>query len=81
MTDCTRQQYLFQSHSRLALVAKFSAGEMSSDGGLLLIREFERRFGILERFSGCFFDHRNPEAIDFTVKELVSQRVFGSTIG
>jgi hypothetical protein len=33
-------------------------GSISSDGGGLLLRQVECRTGILERFAGCFADHR-----------------------
>jgi hypothetical protein len=41
----------------------------------------ERRTRILEQFAKCFEDHRNPDLIEHTVKELVSQRALGLALG
>jgi hypothetical protein len=41
----------------------------------LLLREVEKRTGILARFGECFQDHRDAERIEHSVGELVAQRV------
>ncbi|HUY12793.1 MAG TPA: transposase [Terriglobia bacterium] len=50
---------------------------ITSDGSGLLLREVEKRTGIIERFAACFTDHRDAERVEHTVKELVAQRVYG----
>jgi hypothetical protein len=50
-------------------------GTITSDAGGLLLREVEKRTGILERFASGFRDHRDAERIEHTVKELVAPRV------
>jgi hypothetical protein len=47
----------------------------------LLLREVDRRARILQRFAGCFVDHRRPELIEHSVAELVSQRIYGLALG
>ncbi|HUY13273.1 MAG TPA: transposase, partial [Terriglobia bacterium] len=47
----------------------------------MLLREVEKRTGIVERFAACFTDHREAERIEHTVKELVAQRVYGLALG
>jgi hypothetical protein len=54
---------------------------ISSDGGGLLLREVEKRVGIIERFAACFSDRRKPERIEHTVRELVGQRIYGLALG
>lgn len=39
-------------------------GTLSSDGGVVVLGETERRRRIIERFAECFVDHRDPEALD-----------------
>ncbi len=41
----------------------------------------EARTGILRRFAACFADHRDPELIEHTVEELLTQRVFALALG
>jgi hypothetical protein len=62
-------------------VARFDGGNITSDGGGLLLGEVERRTGILRQFAACFTDHRDAEQIEHTVEELVSQRVYGLALG
>ena len=54
---------------------------MTSDGGALLLREVEHRTGILRRLAACFTDQRTPERIEYTVEELIKQRVYALALG
>lgn len=81
MTECNPQSFLFHHQGRRQVVARFDGGRISSDGGALLLGQVERRTGILARFAGCFTDHRDPDRIEHSVLQLVSQRVFGLALG
>ena len=72
MTHCSTQRLLFHQHESREVTAAFDGGRITSDGGGLLLREVEQRFGIVRSFAGCFTDHREPEAIEFRLlgKEL-----------
>lgn len=74
-TDCTPHQLEFQGVARRTVVASFDGGALSSDGGVLLLGEVDRRLGLLDRFAACFQDHRNPSLVEHSVKDLVRQRV------
>jgi len=76
-TDCNPQQLEFQGVGRRSVVARFDGGRLSSDGGVLLLGEVERRRGLLRRFAACFQDHRTAALVEHSVEELVSQRVLG----
>ncbi len=79
-TDCNEEKFVFQCSGRLA-VATFTGGNISSDGGALLLGEVEKRTGILDQFAQCFDDYRDPSRIEHTVKDLVSQRVYAIALG
>jgi len=81
MTECNAEQLEFHALGRRAVVGKFDGGNISSDGGGLLLGEVEARTHIVERLALQFVDHRDPEAIEHSVRELVAQRVFGLTLG
>ena len=81
MTECTQRQFEFQGLGRRRVVADFRGGEISSDGGGLLLQEVERLRGWLRDLAACFEDHRHPGLIEHTVDELVSQRVLGLALG
>ena len=76
-TDCIPQQLEFQGVGRRTVVASFDGGTLTSDGGVLLLGEVERRRGILRQFAGCFQDHRTAALVEHSVEELVRQRVLG----
>jgi Transposase DDE domain group 1 len=80
-TECNQFALGFHPLKRLEIRAQFDGGAISSDGGGLLLREVEKRIGILHQFAACFTDYRNPDLIEHTVEELVAQRVYGLALG
>ncbi len=61
--------------------AGFTAGQVSSDGGALLLREVDRRIRLLERLAGCFSDGRSPLLITHQLSEMLAQRIYGLALG
>ena len=80
-TECTQGTFRFHSQSGREVVARFDGGTITSDGGGVLLGAVERRTGILRQFAGCFVDHRDPDAIEHPVYDLVAQRVYGLALG
>ena len=80
-TECTPEQLEFQGLGRRKVQAAFDGGHITSDGGALLLRETDARFGITDRLAGCFSDHRRQELVEHSVLELVRQRVYGLALG
>jgi len=80
-TECNQRTFEFQSLAARAVTARFDGGIMTSDAGALLLREVEANSGILQRFAACFEDFRDAELIEFTVEELLKQRVFALCLG
>jgi hypothetical protein len=72
---------VFQQLGRREVVGRFDGGMISSDAGGLLLREVEKRFGILKRFAACFRDYRDSQRIDHSLETLISQRVYGIALG
>jgi len=80
-TECNQFVFRFHPQKRREIRAQFDGGAITSDGGGLLLREVEKRIGILCQFAACFTDYRNPDLIEHQVKELVAQRVYGLALG
>ena len=76
-TQCNAEKLAFHGLDSREVVGRFDGGEITSDAGGVLLREVEKRTGILSRMSGWFEDHRDPERIEHTVESLVKQRVMG----
>ena len=80
-TDCTAQRHVFQGSGQREVVASFDGGRISSDGGVVLLREVDRKLEVIERFAECFVDHRRQESVEHSVEDLLRQRVFGLALG
>jgi Transposase DDE domain group 1 len=80
-TQCTHDDLFFEPLPNRQVVARFDGGIITSDGGGLLLAEVERRTGILQRLAQCFTDHRDPELIEHTTLQLLSQRVYALALG
>jgi len=59
------------------VTARFDLHNGSSDGGALLLKAADRRLGLIESFSDCLVDRRQPGKIDHEQIELMSQRIYG----
>src|SRR5512144_2574180 len=57
------------------VVARFDGGRLSSDGGLLLLREIERRLAVAERLAACIEDRRDPGSTVHTVADIIRFRL------
>jgi hypothetical protein len=81
MPNCTQKEFGFPSFDRRKIEANFEGGNVSSDGGVLLLREAERRLGLVQALSACLRDPRDPALITHTQEELLKQRIFGLAQG
>lgn len=61
--------------------ADFSGGHLSSDGGLLLLRQVDEGLGISRSLAACFRDERDQRFTEHSVRELLSQRLLGLATG
>ena len=59
----------------------FSGGLLSSDGGVLLLRQIDRGLGLTRHLAGCFRDTRNALFVDHSVEQLLAQRLYGLALG
>lgn len=80
-TECTPIQMDFQGVGRRRVEAAFDGGPLSSEGGLLLLREVDLRLNIVDRLAACFTDHREQDAVEHGMDELLRQRIFGMASG
>ena len=58
------------------VTVRFDGGRLSSDGGLLVLREVERRLGLADRLAACIDDPRNPEQITHSLADIIRFRLF-----
>ena len=58
-----------------AIVARFDGGRLSSDGGLLVLREIEQRLEVADRLAACIDDPRDPGGTVHTVADIIRFRL------
>ena len=75
MTETTPSLPGLSPVSGKSLIARFDGGDMSSDGGLLALREIEARLGVAGRLAACLRDLRAPERIRHGVAEMLRLRL------
>jgi hypothetical protein len=59
----------------------FTGGRMSSDGGMLLLRQIDAGLGVTEALAGCFSDRRDRRFVDHSTQQLLAQRIYGLALG
>ena len=81
MTECNQETFSFAAHFSRRVEASFTAGRVSTDGGALLLRQADRKIGLLERVASCFIDRRSPVFVQHQLGEMLSQRIYGLALG
>jgi hypothetical protein len=81
MTESIQSSFGFEDCGARQVEARFDGGTISSDGGSLLLRETDRRLNLLSRLAECFVDRRDPERVEHSVFEMLSQRIYGLALG
>ena len=81
MTECTQTQFEFEAHFSRQVVGRFDGSRLTTDGGGLLLRQTDRKIGLLKRAVRCFTDHRQPERIEHELSEMLAQRIYGLALG
>jgi hypothetical protein len=54
---------------------------IASDAGIILLAELDKKLKISQQFANCFQDYRNSSYIDYSVEQLVTQRIYGLVLG
>lgn len=75
------KQFKFEQPKSPPVVVNFQGGQVTSDAGLSLIAEIDRKLQITSQFAQCFQDYRKPNRIDHTVESLITQRIYGLVMG
>lgn len=75
------QPLLFNSLASRQVVADFSGGHLSSDGGVLLLRQIDLGLGVSRALAQCFTDRRDARFVDHQVPELMAQLLHGLALG
>jgi len=81
MNDDRSQCLLFPDIFPKSVVARFDQRQGSSDGGALLLKAADRRYGLIACLASCLRDERQAGKIDHTLEELLARCVFAMACG
>jgi len=81
MTNCTQAVFEFPALKRRKVQAEFTGGDITSDGGVLLLREIDRQLGLLKSIDAVIPDPRDPRYIEHSQLSLLRQRIYGICLG
>ena len=81
MTECNRESIEFSNLGRKRIEADFNGGNITSDGGVLLLREVDRHLGLIDRLNAAIPDPRDPSRITHDQRHMLAQRIFGIALG
>ena len=76
-TECLLFPDIFPKPATL----QFDQQQGSSDGGAVLLKAANRRYGLIEALAACIQDGRQAGKVDHSLEELLAQRVFGIACG
>ncbi|QDV23483.1 hypothetical protein Q31a_17820 [Aureliella helgolandensis] len=81
MTECNTNTMEFTATGRRKLVADFAGGRLTSDAGVLLLREMNRQLGLLDAIDAAIPDPREPSSIVHSQRTMLAQRIFSIALG
>ena len=81
IADCNHSPFHLTPRGRRSVTAQFDAGAISSDGGVLLLRQVDRKLRLFDRIDQIIPDPRNPELIEHDQRTLIAQRVLAIACG
>jgi hypothetical protein len=73
--------FAFPAVGRKKITAAFDGGRISSDGGVMLLAQVERRLGLAERLATLVPDRRDPARITHTLADLIRARILAIACG
>lgn len=63
------------------VIANFDGGSITSDAGIVLLSELDKKLEITSRFAECFQDHRSSSYVHYPVHRLLAQRIYAIALG
>jgi hypothetical protein len=81
MTDDSLLPFSFPAIERKKVTAAFDGGRLSSDGGVMLLAQAERRLGIAERLAAVIPDERDQSRVTHLLPDILRARIFAIACG
>jgi hypothetical protein len=80
-TDCNTHSWRLSRVNRRQLVGDFLGGRLSSDAGLVLLREVDKTMQLTEKLAECIRDQRHGSYIRHSITQMLRQRIYAIAAG
>ncbi|MEO1525914.1 MAG: IS1380 family transposase [Planctomycetota bacterium] len=81
MTKRKRKRPALKRLRRQDVEFDFNGGKLTSDAGLLVLREVDQRLNLISRIDQAIFDPRDPSCTEHPQHEILTSRIFGIAAG
>ena len=81
MTNCIQESFSFPGCKGRRVEACFDGGDITSDGGVLLLRQADRALKLTEAVAGALDDPRRRASCQHDALSLVRQRIYALALG
>src|SRR6516225_5162783 len=81
MAECKQLCFEIPGFGPRKIAADFGGGNVSSDGGVLLLRQVDRWLGLTKQVAKALPDYRDPDRITHSLESLLRQRIYGLALG
>ena len=81
MTKCTQPFIEFPALKRRKVEVNFEGGEITSDGGALLVGQVDRKLGLTKSIAPLIPDKRDPSKTEHSMLSMLRQRVYAIALG
>src|SRR5262249_8999428 len=81
MTKCNKTSLELPARKGRKVEISFEGGKISSDGGILLLSQVDRKLGLTQKVAKHFPDQRDQSKITHNLLSMLRQRVYGLALG
>jgi hypothetical protein len=81
MAECNQLGFELPGFSGRKIEGNFGGGNLSSDGGLVLLRQVDRFMGLTKELARRLPDRRDPDKIEHSLESMLRQRIYGLALG
>ena len=81
MTVCTIPNVEYARFKRRKIEAEFTGGDITTDGGVMLLREIDKRLNLTARIAELFEDTRCKGKVRHPLLPMLRQRIYGIALG
>jgi hypothetical protein len=81
MTECTQSEWTFPAVKSRKVIADFKGGAITSNAGVLLLRQADRKIGLTREAASLMPDERCSGKVEHTLETMMRQRVYAIACG